>query len=236
VIRKNLDRINGQPDTDALQAIQDEVNILSGAAEMLELAPVMDLLSPFSKALDEVTQDGWRFTGETQQTILSYVDDLEQCFARLGALPPAAPEEGPVPEIVFPDLPPELAEIFSLEAQEHIQTIQSGMELLRKSPGDQALMADLRRATHTLKGAAGAVGYDAIASTAHLMEDLVEYHLDGGTELTSEGIALLLDTTDLIECLFDPARIGEARTMMAQTLGRYPAPTCCGSPSKTLMS
>src|SRR5512139_2957012 len=95
-IRANLNRINGQPDPQAIKAIQDEVNILCGAAEMLELGAMVEVLSPFSEALENVTRDdGWNFTDETQQAILAYLENLETCLSEIGSQNPPEPEERP---------------------------------------------------------------------------------------------------------------------------------------------
>src|SRR5205823_4051467 len=49
----------------------------------------------------------------------------------------------------------EAMEVFRDEAQEHLQTITTGTAQLERSPGDLSALQSIRRATHTLKGAAG---------------------------------------------------------------------------------
>jgi len=59
------------------------------------------------------------------------------------------------------NMPEELVEIFNEEAEEHMRIIYDGLDRLRVNSGDTAALGDVRRSSHTLKGAAGAVGFEA---------------------------------------------------------------------------
>lgn len=67
----------------------------------------------------------------------------------------------------------ELARYFEAEAEEHLATIERSVEELAAHPDDEAALEELRRALHTLKGAADSVQRGPIAQAAHLVEDLV---------------------------------------------------------------
>ena len=69
----------------------------------------------------------------------------------------------------------ELMEIFSEEAEGHMRTIYDGLDRMRVDRSDQAALGDVRRASHTLKGAAAAVGMEAVTRLSHRMEDLLDY-------------------------------------------------------------
>lgn len=98
-------------------------------------------------------------------------------------------------------IPQELIEVFSEEAEEHIRSIYDGLDRLRVELHDFTALADVRRSAHTLKGAAGAVGHVPIARLAHRMEDLLDSLFDHKQALTRNQLELLLVTTDHIQDL-----------------------------------
>ncbi len=59
------------------------------------------------------------------------------------------------------DFSEEATEIFRLEAEEHLQTIIMHVAALEKAPTNRELIQGIRRATHTLKGAAAMMGFRA---------------------------------------------------------------------------
>src|SRR6266480_613202 len=72
------------------------------------------------------------------------------------------------------DFGEEANEIFRLEAEEHLQTISMYVAALENSPTNLEPIQGIRRATHTLKGAAGMMGFRAIAELCHISEDLLD--------------------------------------------------------------
>ena len=71
-------------------------------------------------------------------------------------------------------MPAELMEIYCEEAEDHLRTIYDGMNRLSDNFADSDALADIRRASHTLKGAAGAVNLQVATRLAHRMEDLLD--------------------------------------------------------------
>lgn len=96
---------------------------------------------------------------------------------------------------------PEMLEVFSAEAEDHLRTMGSRLAMLEKQPEDRASLQDVRRSVHTLKGAAGVVGLRTIAQLAHRMEDLLDNLYEGQQSATPEIISLLLTSTDVLEAL-----------------------------------
>jgi chemosensory pili system protein ChpA (sensor histidine kinase/response regulator) len=97
------------------------------------------------------------------------------------------------------NMPEELVEIFSEEAEEHMRTIYDGLDRLRVDPNDKPALGDVRRSSHTLKGAAGAVGFEAITRLSHRMEDLLDWLADHNQGPNETQLQLLLVTADQIE-------------------------------------
>lgn len=101
------------------------------------------------------------------------------------------------------DFAEEAAEIFRAEAEEHLQTISMSVAALEKNPNDRDLIQSIRRATHTLKGAAGMMGFQAIADLSHISEDLLDSIMEGTTQITSEALGLILDTAETLDVLIN---------------------------------
>jgi chemosensory pili system protein ChpA (sensor histidine kinase/response regulator) len=99
------------------------------------------------------------------------------------------------------NMAPELAEIFSEEAEEHMLTIYDGMDRMRADNTDTTALGDVRRAAHTLKGAAGAVGMEAVTRISHRMEDLLDHLAETNQHANEEQIHLLLATADQLQDL-----------------------------------
>ena len=97
------------------------------------------------------------------------------------------------------NMSPELAEIFSEEAEEHMRTIYDGMDRMRADNSDIAALGDVRRASHTLKGAAGAVGMEAVTRLSHRMEDLLDNLAETKQNANEKQIHLLLATADQLQ-------------------------------------
>jgi CheY-like chemotaxis protein len=68
----------------------------------------------------------------------------------------------------------ETLEIFRSEADELLVSITHSIEILARSPNDQNALWDIRRSSHTFKGAAGIVGLNDASAIAHRMEDLLD--------------------------------------------------------------
>jgi chemosensory pili system protein ChpA (sensor histidine kinase/response regulator) len=116
-------------------------------------------------------------------------------------LPIPAPAHSPEPHkpTATSDIPPELLEVFRLEAEDHLRVLTSVLPLARKQTIGKDEWAEVRRAAHTLKGAAAMVGFADVTTLAHRMEDLLDLYFDDGKASTPDEIDLLLAATDAIE-------------------------------------
>ena len=97
------------------------------------------------------------------------------------------------------NMSPELVEIFSEEAEEHMRTIYDGLDKIRNDSDDTNALGDVRRAAHTLKGAAGAVGVEAVTRLSHRMEDLLDYLAENKISPSEPQVLLMLATADQLE-------------------------------------
>ena len=108
-------------------------------------------------------------------------------------------ERAPKPVRVTSAQSPEALEVFRDEALEHLQTITTGIAQLETAPGDAPTIQSIRRAMHTLKGAAGMMGFVVIQQLAHASEDLLDRLVDGSVAFTPVMLALLLDTSETLD-------------------------------------
>jgi chemotaxis protein histidine kinase CheA/ActR/RegA family two-component response regulator len=99
------------------------------------------------------------------------------------------------------DFSEEANEIFRLEAEEHLQTISMYVATLENSPADLEPIQGIRRAIHTLKGAAGMMGFRAIAELCHISEDLLDSVMEGSVEVSPTIVSLILDTAESLDLL-----------------------------------
>ena len=113
---------------------------------------------------------------------------------------------------------PEMLEVFREEAQEHLQTITSGIADLERAPGDVNAIQTVRRAMHTLKGAAGMMGFVPVQSLAHASEDLLDQLAEHGRALSPEELSLVFDTAETLDQLVTGTLSGQQQREVAQAL------------------
>ncbi len=92
----------------------------------------------------------------------------------------------------------ELLELFRGEAEEYIATLNDRLPRLAEGDG-AAVVEELFRVAHTLKGSAGLVGLGEVQEVAHGMEDLLGQVRDAGADHGD----LLFVGLDLIETLLE---------------------------------
>ena len=99
------------------------------------------------------------------------------------------------------NVPAELLEVFNEEADDHLKSLYRALEEIEKDDASRELVQELRRAAHTLKGAAGAVGLRTITQIAHRMEDLLDRLYDEEIKPSPAQIKLIYQTTDALQDL-----------------------------------
>jgi len=101
------------------------------------------------------------------------------------------------------DFSEEATEIFHLEAEEHLQAISMYVAALENSPTDLEPIQGIRRATHTLKGAASMMGFRTMADLCHISEDLLDSVMEGAIAVSPAVLSLILDTAETLESLIN---------------------------------
>lgn len=99
-------------------------------------------------------------------------------------------------------------ELFVTEAEENIANLENGLLRLERE-GDAALVAELFRYAHTLKGSAGAAGLVEMSQLAHAMENLLDEVRNGKRNVTSELVDTLLECVDVLRAMVLALRDGK---------------------------
>ena len=91
----------------------------------------------------------------------------------------------------------EMLEIFLTEAEDLVENIDKNLSSLRNDPHDSNALWEIRRTTHTFKGAAGIVGLRKPSELAHRIEDLLDHFINerGSRDQITQMLA------DAIQCL-----------------------------------
>lgn len=127
-----------------------------------EAYKALDVVARIEASLLDIPLNSDEFLSNVSDFVDSSFDEI---------LPQAESREDVFSEF---EIDEETFEIFRSEAEELLANIDNGLRTLTVSPGDQNALWEIRRSSHTLKGAAGIVGLVEAAETAHKMEDLLD--------------------------------------------------------------
>ncbi|MCP4338126.1 MAG: response regulator [Desulfobulbaceae bacterium] len=114
-----------------------------------------------------------------------------------------------------------LMEIFREECDEHLIVINQSLNFLENkvkeqsvlTPGLQASVSDMRRAVHTLKGAASMTGVNLLAKAAHSLEDMLDWLHDDAGEINPQEVQVLATGIDVIELLSQTPQATESASL-----------------------
>jgi two-component system chemotaxis sensor kinase CheA len=90
---------------------------------------------------------------------------------------------------------------FMDEALDTLRQLEQGLLRMEQDPGDREAVHEAFRAAHTLKGAAGMFGLDALVRLTHTLEGTLDALRDGSQTLTEATMADLLRGGDALAVL-----------------------------------
>lgn len=90
-------------------------------------------------------------------------------------------------------------EIFIEETKEHLQGLNQCLLQLEQKPGDSAMLNEIFRVAHTLKGMSGTMGFNKMARLTHDMEDVLHALRSGEIKVTTRLIDILFKCLDALE-------------------------------------
>ncbi len=95
----------------------------------------------------------------------------------------------------------EYQEMFEEETREQIEKMNETLLSLEDDPNDLDLIEEIYRASHTLKGMAGTMGYEGIQKISHRMEELFDKLKNENSKVEKNLFDLLFECVDTIEIL-----------------------------------
>ena len=98
--------------------------------------------------------------------------------------------------------------IFIEESTEIIEKLESEIMLLDESPWDKAIINEIFRGVHTLKGNANSFGFTNLGNFVHYFEDLLDYYRDPNRQPNKMILDLLFDAFDVIKQVFSLEKNG----------------------------
>lgn len=90
-------------------------------------------------------------------------------------------------------------EIFIEETKEHLQSLNQCLLQLEKKPGDKAMLNEIFRVAHTLKGMSGTMGFNRMARLTHDMEDVLHALRSNEIKVEPALVDLLFKCLDALE-------------------------------------
>ena len=119
----------------------------------------------------------------------------------------------------------ELRELFAAESEEHLQNLETGLLHLEKHPDDKAVLKDLFREAHSLKGAARMLGVGDVEVLSHHFEDVLGAVSKGQRTFAPGDIDRMTRGLDDIRTLSEEAVTGKPpQTTLADALQRLTEP------------
>ena len=100
-------------------------------------------------------------------------------------------------------------EFFLLDSQEQIEKLGTGLLQLEKDGENIALINELFRSAHSLKGASGTMGFTQIVELTHNAEDLLDKLRIGQIQVNNEIIDVLLAVTDKVKLMLNQIKLDQ---------------------------
>jgi len=115
-------------------------------------------------------------------------------------------------------------EMFIDESKEHLQACNEHLLELEKNPLDLAIVNEVFRSAHTLKGMSATMGYEDIADLTHMMENVLDAIRNSKIRVTTEILDVVFQAVDYLEeMVLDIASGGTGKkdvTQLVESLNR----------------
>ncbi|KMY53634.1 chemotaxis protein CheA [Bacillus sp. FJAT-27231] len=99
-------------------------------------------------------------------------------------------------------------EVFIDESKEHLQAINENLLLLEKNPEDLAIVNEIFRSAHTLKGMSATMGYEDLANLTHKMENVLDAIRNHKLHVTADILDVVFASIDDLEAMVQDIAAG----------------------------
>jgi two-component system chemotaxis sensor kinase CheA len=103
----------------------------------------------------------------------------------------------------------DLLQDFIMESSDLLSDVDNKLMELEKRPDDRALLNDIFRGFHTIKGGAGFLNVHAMVGLCHRTENLFDKLRNGELTITSPLMDVILDSTGAVREMFGPLSQGQ---------------------------
>ncbi|MGE7621812.1 chemotaxis protein CheW [Viridibacillus sp. NPDC096237] len=110
-------------------------------------------------------------------------------------------------------------EVFIDESKEHLQSCSESLLELERNPEDLAIVNDIFRNAHTLKGMSATMGFEDLADLTHKMENVLDAIRNEKIKVTPEILDVVFESVDhLEEMVNDIASGGDGKKDVSATV------------------
>lgn len=115
-------------------------------------------------------------------------------------------------------------EMFIEESKEHLQSCSDNLLELEKNPEDIAIVNEIFRSAHTLKGMSATMGYEDLADLTHKMENVLDAIRNHKISVNSEILDVVFESVDHLEAMImDIADGGDGKRDVKVTVEKLKA-------------
>ena len=112
-------------------------------------------------------------------------------------------------------------EMFIEESKEHLQACSEHLLELEKNPDDLAIVGEIFRSAHTLKGMSATMGFEDLADLTHKMENVLDAIRNEKIHVTPEILDVVFESVDhLEEMVMDIANGGDGKRDVSSTVAQ----------------
>jgi two-component system, chemotaxis family, sensor kinase CheA len=97
----------------------------------------------------------------------------------------------------------EIVQEFVTEASESLAILDQQLVTFEKDPSDKAILGNIFRLLHTIKGTCGFIGLARLETLAHAGEDVLGRYRDNSLKVSTRGVSLVLRCIDTIRSLIN---------------------------------
>ena len=94
-------------------------------------------------------------------------------------------------------------DIFLDESKEHLQSCNENLLALEQSPQDLAIVNEIFRNAHTLKGMSATMGFEDLADLTHKMENVLDAIRNEKITVDSNILDVVFESVDHLEAMID---------------------------------
>lgn len=98
--------------------------------------------------------------------------------------------------------------VFIDESNEHLEVLYNQLLALEKNPQEKAIIEEIFRAAHTLKGMSATMGYQDLANLTHKLENVFDGIKEGRLNVQSEMIDILFSAVDYLHEMVEDVASG----------------------------